>query len=156
MTVLESLKYLLQNCCFRFSIFIFRFLFMWGFRWVTILFYSTFVYYFRIFQLLPWVVIYNHLSVTHLKPHVNRKRKWKLKNGNNRTVLWKIFQGLQSCLCFYSSTITSTITERNAPIPEDTFWAKNRKLIILTIFAYMIPLRGSSQNFGIFFIIGPI
>ena len=29
---------------------------------------------------------------------------------------------------------------RNAPIPEDSFWAKNRILIILTIFAWTIPL----------------
>ena len=33
---------------------------------------------------------------------------------------------------------------RNAPIPEDTFWAKNRNLIILTILPNLIPLKECS------------
>ena len=45
---------------------------------------------------------------------------------------------------------------RNAPIPEETFWAKNRNLIILTIFAEMTPLKkmltiiGFTESFGKF------
>ena len=34
-----------------------------------------------------------------------------------------------------SADMSSKNLERNAPIPEDTLWAKNSKLIILTKFA---------------------
>ena len=47
------------------------------------------------------------ISVSHIKSQVERKRKRKLKKGT--MCMYEIFQGLQNCLCFYSSTKTEAV-----------------------------------------------